>query len=81
MERKFDINSNIAKAETLPARFYRDTDIFEALREKVFYRTWQWVGTTDQVPETGAVYPFTLLPQYLDEPIVLTRDSKGAVHC
>ena len=81
MERKFDINSNIARAETLPARFYRDSEIFEALRERVFYRTWQWVGTTDQVPQTGTVNPFTLLPDYLDEPVVLTRDSKDAIHC
>ena len=81
MSKTFKIHPDIAKAETLPARFYRDTSVFEALKEKVFYRSWQWIGTEDQVPEMGSVVPRTLLPEFLSEPLVLTRDKEDKMHC
>ena len=31
---RFNINSDITKAETLPATFYKDPDIFEKIKEK-----------------------------------------------
>ena len=35
MNKPFNINKNIAQAETLPAHFYRDKEVFEAIKEKV----------------------------------------------
>ena len=81
MTKRFKIHPDISKAETLPASFYRDATVFEALRDKVFYRSWQWIGTTDQVPEKGTAFPITLLPEFLSEPAVLTRDGTGEIHC
>ena len=81
MTERFNIDPDISKAETLPARFYRDSSIFEVLKEKVFYRTWQWIGTEDQAPEAGSVTPQTLLPEFLSEPLVLTRDKDKELHC
>ncbi|NNC33476.1 MAG: aromatic ring-hydroxylating dioxygenase subunit alpha, partial [Croceitalea sp.] len=45
----YHIDPDITKAETLPASFYRDTQVFEALKEKIFYKTWQWLGHENQV--------------------------------
>ena len=38
---KFKINSDITKAETLPATFYKDPVVFEIIKEKVFLKSWQ----------------------------------------
>lgn len=77
----FFIDQDIRKAETLPARFYRDQDVFNRMKETVFAATWQWIGDTSQVPLTNKVHPFSLLEGFLDEPMVLTRTSDTDIHC
>ncbi len=47
----------------------------------IFSSGWQFVGNTDLLPQPGAVYPFTLLPGFLDEPLLLTRDKNDQFHC
>ncbi|MGB5553677.1 MAG: Rieske (2Fe-2S) protein, partial [Flavobacteriaceae bacterium] len=79
--RKFHIDPDITKAETLPASFYRDREVFEAIKNRIFYRTWQWVGDENLVNAKRKVYPFTLLDNYLTEPMVLTRDDEGIINC
>lgn len=75
------INPDIAQAETLPSRFYSHPDCFEAQKESVFSRSWQFVGDTDQVKIPGQVLPFTMLEGCLDEPLLLTRDTNDKLHC
>lgn len=43
-----DINAQVECAETLSSRFYTDPQILELEKEKIFRRTWQWVGTLSQ---------------------------------
>ncbi|WP_337868503.1 aromatic ring-hydroxylating dioxygenase subunit alpha [Meiothermus sp.] len=75
-----EVHPNIAQASTLPARFYQDPQVYEAVKEKVFARSWQWVGDTDDLKAPGTVKPFTLLEGCLDEPLVLTRDHHDQLH-
>jgi choline monooxygenase len=75
------IDADIRTASTLPARVYSDPGIFRLQRERVFARTWQYAGHDDLVKVAGQVFPFTLLPGALDEPVVLTRDPQDRVHC
>ena len=77
----YQIDPDIRQAFTLPGRFYSDPVAFAHLREHAFARTWQWVGVQESVAEPGSAYPFTLLPGLLDEPLVLTRDQSGLLHC
>jgi len=77
----FEIDPDIRVARTLPARVYSDPDLFRAQRDRVFARTWQYAGHDDLVKVAGQVYPFTLLPGTLDEPLVLTRDQNDRLHC
>ncbi len=81
MDQKFSINPDIRQASTLPSSFYKDPQVFEAVREKVFYRSWQWIGDEGMLESGSSAYPFVLLEDYLDEPMVVTRDSKGEMHC
>jgi choline monooxygenase len=81
LSRTFFIDPDIRKAATLPSSFYRDPAVFEALKDQVFYRSWQWIGDDRALEDTPCAHPFVLLSGFLDEPVVLTRDATGAVHC
>lgn len=77
----FHIDPDITKAETLPASFYRDPKIFEALKKTVFYRSWQWIGDTTLVNTAQNAHPFVLLNGFLTEPMLLTQDKDETIHC
>ena len=77
----FHIDPNIAKAKTIATDFYLKPANFEASKEKIFAPSWQFIGDTDQVKEPGWVTPVNLLDQYLNEPLLLSRDKQGTVHC
>lgn len=75
------VDADIARAETLPGFVYRDQNVFDTQRERVFARSWQFLGDQNLVKVPGQVHPLTMLEGCLDEPIVLTRDHEDAVHC
>tara|TARA_R110000868_G_scaffold114364_1_gene306543 strand:- start:24866 stop:25948 length:1083 start_codon:yes stop_codon:yes gene_type:complete len=78
---KFKINADITKAETLPALFYKDQKVFDTIKEKIFLKTWQWIGDENLAPTAHSVYPFVLLDNYLTEPLLLTKDTNNEIHC
>ena len=77
----FNIDPEISQASTIHTDFYTQPSVFEASREKIFAPSWQYIGHQGMVPQPGSVYPFTLLPGYLDEPLVLTKNREGVLHC
>lgn len=78
---RFHVDPDISRASTLPSEFYTSPAVFDEAKEKIFARSWQWVGDRDTVKVPGAVQPFTLLEGCLDEPLVLTRDLDDGLHC
>lgn len=78
---RFKINSDITKAETLPAIFYKDPDIFETIKDKVFLKSWQWIGDESLVNKPESIHPFTLLDGFLTEPLLLTKDKDYLINC
>lgn len=78
---KIKIADNIRQASTLPSSFYRDQSWFEQSIEKVFACTWHYIGDIAQVSQVGQVFPFTLLENVLDEPLVLTHNTDGKRYC
>jgi choline monooxygenase len=78
---RFEIDPNIAKAKTISTDFYLQPEFYEESRERIFANSWQLVGDTDQVKESGWVTPVNLLENYINEPLVLTRDKEGKIHC
>ena len=81
MSHSFYINPDIAKAETLPSIFYKNQDIFDEVKEKIFLKSWQWLGDNSGLKLTNSIQPLTLLDSFLSEPILLTRDSDGELNC
>ncbi|WP_018466224.1 aromatic ring-hydroxylating oxygenase subunit alpha [Calidithermus timidus] len=80
MKPKLDVHPDISEASTLPAAFYKSAEFYERSKEKIFARSWQWVGDTDELKAPGTVKPLTLLEGCLDEPIVITRDYDDRLH-
>lgn len=78
---KFEVDSDIRKARTIDSVVYSDRDIFELQKEKIFAGSWQWIGTEALVPLPGMVSPFSLLPGFLDEPLLLVRDADDGIRC
>jgi choline monooxygenase len=77
----FFVDPEIAKAKTLATEFYTDPANFEAAKEQIFAASWQFIGDAGNVKDPGQCYPFTLLEEYLNEPLLLTQDKDGNVYC
>jgi choline monooxygenase len=77
----FHIDPAIERASTPPSRIYHDAYVWAEQRERIFARSWQLVAGAERVRAPGHVLPQTLLPGCLDEPVVLTRDQQGEMHC
>jgi choline monooxygenase len=73
----FDINSDISQAETLSSAFYTDEKFWRESKEKIFARSWQMVGATDEI---NNLQPFTILENFLDEPVLFTK-SGAELNC
>lgn len=73
----FEVNPDIRKAKTLDSRFYTEPEHFEASKQRIFARTWQFLGRKDDV---DGLKPVNILPGILDEPVLLVR-TEDAVRC
>jgi choline monooxygenase len=77
----FKVNADISEAHTLATDFYLLPENFKKAKENIFAQSWHLIGDTDQVKEDGWVTPVHLLENYLDEPLILSRDKQGELHC
>jgi len=69
----FRFQPDLARASTIPARWYTDPAFLEAERRLVFGRTWQAVGHAAQVAAPGSY----LACEIAGEPVVVTRAPEG----
>lgn len=81
MSYNFYIHPDISKAETLPASFYRDHNLFETIKEKIFLKSWQWIGDETLVSLKQSTHPFVLLDGFLNEPMLLTKNTGNDIAC
>ncbi|BBO24896.1 MAG: hypothetical protein L6Q31_08175 [Fimbriimonadaceae bacterium] len=58
---RLDIDPDIRRAWTPPTEFYRSAAAYDAVREAVFARSWQYVGDVGQLKAPGSAVPTTLL--------------------
>ncbi|HWJ90148.1 MAG TPA: aromatic ring-hydroxylating dioxygenase subunit alpha [Flavisolibacter sp.] len=77
----FNIDPDISKAKTISTDFYTDPSYFAASKDKIFARSWQFIGDEHRVQTPGSCYPLLLLPDYLSEPLLLTRNKGGRLNC
>jgi choline monooxygenase len=70
----FHIDPDIRKARTLTTDFYTDPAYLELSKGQIFARTWQFLGT---VAEVDNLKPVNILPDFLDEPVLLAKTADG----
>ncbi len=76
MENPFEcveIDPSVGRAWTLPSHLYTDGGVFGAEKEKIFARTWQVVGHSDQVKNAGDYFTTELV----GEPLLVVRGADG----
>lgn len=78
---RWAVHPEVARAETLDKGFYLEPAQQALQWERLFARSWQWLGDTQGLEAPGSLSPRTLLPGTLDEPLLLSRDAAGALHC
>lgn len=62
-------------AWTLPARYYTDPAIFEREKERIFLRSWLYVGHESQVAEPGAFLTYDIY----DQGVAIVRGHDGTL--
>jgi choline monooxygenase len=77
----YSTDPDITIAATLDAAFYRDAAAHAKAKERIFARTWQWIGELCDVAVPGSLAPRDLLPGCVDEPLLLARDAQGELRC
>ena len=69
----YDAVPDVARASTIPARWYTDPSFLELEQERIFTRTWQAVGHAASVANPGDY----LACEVQGEPIVVARAKDG----
>jgi len=64
----YAVDPDITVASTIDTAFYRDEAAYALARERIFARTWQWVGELSDVAPPGSLAPRDLLPGLLGVP-------------
>jgi choline monooxygenase len=77
----FFVDPDISRARTLSTEFYTSPAYFESAKDKIFGQSWHLVPDQSDFPVKGSLYPFTILPDYLDEHLLMTRDAQGQIRC
>ena len=75
------VDPDITVASTIDSAFYRDEATYARARERIFGRTWQWIGDLADVADAGSLSPRELLRGLRDEPLLLSRDCVGTLRC
>ncbi len=78
--KSLQVNPVIASAKTLSTEFYTSTQYYEASKEKIFSKTWHYIGHSGLVEKVGQLAPVTLFKSFMEEPLLLARD-KEKLHC
>ena len=74
-----EVISDLIKAQvkgfSLDQIFYQDPNIYQRELDRIFMRSWLYVGHACQIPETGDYFLYELA----NESVIITRDSKDSI--
>jgi choline monooxygenase len=78
---RWHVDPDVTRAETLDKAFYLEAAAQAEQRERIFARSWQWLGDLAGAEQAGSLVPRMLLEGCLDEPLLLARDEGGSLRC
>ncbi|MEX0809590.1 MAG: aromatic ring-hydroxylating dioxygenase subunit alpha [Dongiaceae bacterium] len=67
------LSEDAERSWTLPARYYIDPAIYGAEREKIFFKSWQYLGHKSQLANPGDY----ITGYIIDQPVFVLRDRSG----
>lgn len=67
---------HLIRSDQVHGSLYTDPAVFQAELEKIWYRTWVYVGHESEIPNPNDFIMKTIGP----EPIIMTRDRSGEIH-
>ena len=67
---------HLIEGDRVHGSFYTDEEIYRQELEKIWYRTWVYVGHESEVPNANDFVKKSIGPQ----PILMTRDAEGEIH-
>lgn len=73
-------SADVTQATTPTADWYRNPEIYQAQLQSHFLSSWQLINLDNLPANTGDVMPFTLLPDSLNVPLLMTADGQQ-LHC
>src|ERR1700758_1470166 len=68
--------SKLIETDRVHGSLYTDPEIFAAELERIWFRTWVYVGHVSEVPEPGDYVVKSIGPQK----VIMTRDKQGEIH-
>jgi phenylpropionate dioxygenase-like ring-hydroxylating dioxygenase large terminal subunit len=68
--------SQLVQRDRVHGSVYTDEAIFREELEKIWYRTWVYVGHVSEIPQPNDFVLKSIGPQ----PVIMTRDGQGEVH-
>jgi phenylpropionate dioxygenase-like ring-hydroxylating dioxygenase large terminal subunit len=68
--------AGLIERDRVHGSLYTDPEIFERELERIWYRTWVFVGHESEVPEAGDYVRRWIGPQ----PLIMSRDKQGKIH-
>lgn len=72
---RFDADLPLERAQTIPALWYADPEIYAAERQTVFGDAWQMVGRSDQLTVAGSFFTADIA----GEPVLVVRGDDGVL--
>lgn len=69
------LSEDAERSWTLPARYYIDPAIYGAEREKIFFKSWQYLGHKSQLANPGDF----ITGYIVDQPVFVICDRNGAL--
>ena len=66
----------LIEADRVHGSLYTDPAVWEAELERIWYRTWVYVGHESEIPEPNDYVLKSIGPQ----PVIMTRDREGQIH-
>ena len=72
----FTFDKDLSSAQTIPSSWYRDPAVLQREQDRIFAKTWQLVGHSEQVALPGDYFTCVVA----DEPLVVTR-ADAVLYC
>ena len=78
---KLRLKKILKKLKLYQLYFYKNEFIFDEAKEKIFVKSWQFVGHESILPININLIHLTFIKNYIEEPLVLVKNEDEKISC